>query len=175
MLFFICIFTSLNIKLMLTFLCYSAVGEWITCISLRTRAHWNMVYNIATSVLSTSTDAWISTFILQTSFVAITLSIEHALWSACFEWITNIFLNTFTMCSPVSFCANSIWTTWWWIAWFINNRSWGCCRNKYNIFSLQLHCNIFEYFCWTYMVDWKCIVWMDLQCILPRRYKQVYG
>lgn len=50
--------------------------EWITSLSLRTCANWNMLYDSATSIDTTGSRAWVSTFLPYASLITRTIRID---------------------------------------------------------------------------------------------------
>lgn len=93
--------------------------------SLGTRTHWNVIYDVTNSILTTSSWTRINTFVSRTCLVSWTIIIDDTFWStATIVRITLIFRWTWTY----SIQTLSVRTTRWWITRVI--KSWFFCYAK---------------------------------------------
>ena len=106
----------------LTFWSQATRWERIPFISLDTSACSDMVDNPALGIDTTKSRTWVNTVQSWACFVGGTIGIDSTFWSACYIWVAEVILNTFTSCSTISVSAKSIRTTWRWVA-----RIWSLC------------------------------------------------
>lgn len=63
---------------------------------LYTRAGWDVVLNLAYSIDTTSSRAWVNALVSLTYFIRTTVRVDHTFWSTGYIWISKIFWNTLT-------------------------------------------------------------------------------
>ena len=90
--------------------------EWISTESLWAWADWIMIDNFTFSISSTSSWAWISTFLLNAGFGERTFRAQQTLWPAIW-WSTKVSLQTWANWSWSFWPAFTVRSTWIWVAW----------------------------------------------------------
>lgn len=74
----------------LTFRSSNTILEWIACISWETSTRWQMINNVAFTILTTNSRAWVLAFISHAGFVRRTIRIEDTFGSTDFIRVTDI-------------------------------------------------------------------------------------
>lgn len=74
----------------------SAIGEWISLVSLRARADRNVVDDIANGSLATSSNARVLALVPEASLAPVALIVEHALRAAALVRISEMLRDAFT-------------------------------------------------------------------------------
>lgn len=82
--------------------------QCVSCIAWKTSARRCMICYSAESVFAASFNTWIDTFVVHTSFAAITVGICDAFWSAACVRISEVFRHAGTRSGTISFIANSV-------------------------------------------------------------------
>lgn len=101
---------------------FSAWKEWIPGISLWTSTQRNMFLNGTYCVWAACSNAWINTFVSNTSKMVWAVLVAFAFSSAStilVEWIALVSVVTEARSSPVTLPTFRIYSAWWWLA-----RSW---------------------------------------------------
>lgn len=98
-----------------------------------------MVNNITFCINPTTLFTWISTFLINTSFVMWTFLAHDTFWSTKW-WTSNIVCTTWAYWTTLFYLAHWIRTTWWRLAW-VSRNFWfiiSFCKNKKKIEIKQL-------------------------------------
>lgn len=86
-----------------------ATNEWVSGVTRRATANWVMIYDLASSILTTSSRTWVSALLFDTGFVLRTFRAHHALGSTR-RWGAYIVFLTRTYCMSINLTAFTIWS-----------------------------------------------------------------
>lgn len=109
----------------------SALEERIARETIRTRARWNVILNVANGKATADTNARIDTFEFNTGQTIVAVNICFTFTSTStidIVWIALVAGVTEASAGPVTFTAFGVRSTWRWTTWARIWFAWNCCR-----------------------------------------------